>query len=291
MPHITVRGVDHYYEWITTSDRPGEKPVLVFVHGWAGSARYWESTARALSQQFDCLLYDLRGFGRSRLPNPITPEVTAIGYELDTYADDLAALLDALGISTIYLNAHSAGASIATLFLNRYGDRVQKAILTCNGIFEYDERAFNAFYKFGGYVVGFRPKWLVNIPLAGRIFMARFLHRTLPSAISRAFLEDFLMADHEAALGTIFTCVSKTAVEVMPKEFARLQVPTLMISGQFDQIIPAEMGQKAASLNQAYIQFIEMPDTSHFPMLEDADTYLNHVRAFLQVPVAAPQAR
>lgn len=287
MPYITVRGVDHYYEWITTSDRPGDKPVLVFIHGWAGSARYWESTAQALSQQFDCLLYDLRGFGRSLLPNPVPVEVKAIGYELETYADDLAMLLDGLGIPTVYLNAHSAGASIATLFLNRYGDRVHRAILTCNGIFEYDERAFNAFYQFGGYVVGFRPQWLVNIPFAGRIFMARFLHRTLPSAISRAFLEDFLMADYEAALGTIYTCVSKTAVEVMPQEFARLRVPTLMVSGQFDQIIPAKMGQQAASLNEEHIQFIEMPNTSHFPMLEDADTYLEHVRAFLEMPVSA----
>lgn len=287
MPYISVRGVDHYYEWITTSEHPGtEKPVMVLMHGWAGSARYWESTARALTDEFDCLLYDLRGFGRSSLPSPVPPEVAALGYELESYADDLALLLDALGLSNIYLNAHSAGASIAAFFLNRYPQRVKRAILTCNGIFEYDERAFATFYQFGGYVVRFRPRWLSKIPGADRLFMARFLHRSLPATISRAFLEDFLIADYNTALGTIYTCVSKKAVEVMPLEFAQLSVPTLMISGEYDQIIPAEMGRQAAALNPA-IELVIMSNTGHFPMLEDAETYLHHVRQFLQTPVSA----
>jgi pimeloyl-ACP methyl ester carboxylesterase len=147
MAYINIRGVDHYYEWISTSDRPpsSTKPVMVFLHGWAGSARYWESTARALVEQFDCLLYDLRGFGRSPLPRPLLPDVADIGYELETYAEDLATLLDALGIQKIYLNAHSTGSSIAVFFLNLYPNRVERAILTCAGIFEYDEKAFNAF--------------------------------------------------------------------------------------------------------------------------------------------------
>jgi pimeloyl-ACP methyl ester carboxylesterase len=283
MPHIQIRSVDHYYEWISTSDQPGvsDKPVMVFLHGWAGSARYWESTAHALKSQFDCLLYDLRGFGRSLLPNPLPPDVEAIGYELETYAEDLAALLDALGIDKIYLNAHSTGASIAVFFLNLYSSRVEQAILTCSGIFEYDEKAFNAFYQFGGYVVAFRPAWLAKIPGADRLFMARFLHRSLPGAVSRAFLEDFLMADYAAAMGTIYTAVSKRAVEVMPQEFAHLTVPTLLISGQHDQIIPAEMGKQAAALNEK-VEYVVIPDTSHFPMLEDPGTYLQHVQSFLQ---------
>jgi pimeloyl-ACP methyl ester carboxylesterase len=285
MPHLQVRGVEHYYEWVSTSDQPpsGAKPVMVFLHGWAGSDRYWESTAHALKAQFDCLLYDLRGFGRSRLPSPVTPEVEAIGYELETYAEDLAAFLDALEIGKIYLNAHSTGASIAVFFLNLYPERVERAILTCSGIFEYDEKAFNAFYKFGGYVVSFRPAWLAKIPFVNRIFMARFLHRSLPDAVSQAFLEDFLMADYAAAMGTIYTSVSKKAVEVMPQEFAQLRVPTLLVSGQYDQIIPAVMGQQAAALSEK-VEHVVMPNTSHFPMLEDPETYLEHVRRFLQLP-------
>ncbi len=284
MPYLPIRGVDHYYEWITESGEPpaGEKPVMVFMHGWAGSTRYWEPTARELAPFYDCLLYDLRGFGRSHLPDPIPETVKAIGYELETYADDLALLLDAFNLPRVYLNSHSTGTSIAVFFLNLYPDRVERAILTCGGIFEYDEQAFKAFYKFAKYVVDFRPHWLASIPFVDRIFMARFLRRPIPAAARQAFLEDYLMADYDAALGTVYTAVSEKAVEVMPCEYARLSTPTLLVSGQYDKIIPAKLGGAAAALNPEKIHHVVMADTAHFPMLEDAPTYMGHVRSFLE---------
>lgn len=288
MAFIEINGVDHYYEWIRADEgSPDNKPVMVFVHGWAGSGRYWRSTAAAMSQQFDCLLYDMRGFGRSRL-DPQDAQVHERGYELETFADDLAVLLDRLSLPRVYMNAHSMGASVAVFFANKYPERLEKLILTCNGVFEYDEKAFQAFYRFGGYVVKFRPDWLRKIPLMPRMFMARFLHRPIPAAEKVAFLEDFLAADYATALGTIFTAVSKKATEVMPQEFARISVPTLMVSGEYDQITPAELGRKAAELNDA-IEYVLMENTSHFPMLEDADTYLKHVNNFLGVPKLAKQ--
>ncbi len=291
MSYATVNGFNHYYEWVTDTEpsQPTGKPIMVFVHGWGGSSSYWESTARSLSSTFDCLLYDMRGFGRSRSntnQKPLLAESLEtkeqLSYELESYAEDLAGLLDALGLKQIYLNAHSMGASVGTFFLNLYGDRVERAILTCSGIFEYDEKAFNAFYKFGGYVVKFRPRWLYKLPFMDRLFMQRFLHRPLSGEISRAFLDDFLMADYDAALGTIFTCVSKKAAEVMPAEFAQIKVPTLLVSGECDIIIPPELGRHAAELNDN-IEYFLMPHTAHFPMLEDAPTYLRKVQEFLRV--------
>jgi pimeloyl-ACP methyl ester carboxylesterase len=299
MPSINVRGVEHYYEWVKEPSSSLVKPVMVFIHGWAGSARYWRTTANALVDQFDCLLYDMRGFGRSGGKPTIvqasesvaeseslqeqSQAIKELTYELEDYADDLAALLDELQLQRVYINAHSMGASVATLFLNRYPQRVQKAILTCSGIFEYDEKAFAAFHKFGGYVVKFRPKWLGKIPFVDRMFMARFLHSPIPKSERQAFLQDFLEADYDAALGTIFTSVSKAQSEVMPGEFAKLTVPTLVIAGEYDQIIPAEMGRQAAALNDK-VEFAVIPNTAHFPMLEDAQTYLQQVREFLQIP-------
>lgn len=193
MPTVNVRGVDHYYEWIRRSEN-AHKPVMVFVHGWGGSGKYWRSTAEAIADDFDCLLYDLRGFGRSVLPQN-TPD---LGYEMEDYAEDLAMLLDTLNLNRVYLNAHSMGASIATFFLNRYPEKVQQAILTCNGIFEYDALAFAAFHKFGGYVVKFRYNWFLKFPFADRMFMARFLHRPIDKSNRQAFLADFLLADYAA---------------------------------------------------------------------------------------------
>jgi proline iminopeptidase len=246
----------------------------------------------------------MRGFGRSGGKPTIAQASEAVAeseslkeesqaikdltYELEEYADDLAALLDGLHLQDVYINAHSMGASVATLFFNRYPERVERGILTCSGVFEYDEKSFSAFHKFGGYVVKFRPKWLSKIPFVDRMFMARFLHSSIPHSERQAFLEDFLEADYDAALGTIFTSVSKAQSEVMPQEFAKLTVPTLLVAGEYDKIIPAEMGRQAAALSDK-VEFVMIRNTAHFPMLEDAPTYLQRVQEFLQINTPQPK--
>jgi pimeloyl-ACP methyl ester carboxylesterase len=68
MPNLQVQDGEIYYEWVggdRADARSSHRPVLVFVHGWGGSCRYWQATAAALSDTYDCLLYDLKGFGRS----------------------------------------------------------------------------------------------------------------------------------------------------------------------------------------------------------------------------------
>jgi len=292
MPYVSVNGVDHYYEWISTQDHPGNynKPVMVFLHGWAGSARYWRSTAEAIKDKFDCLLYDQRGFGRSR---PTPPEQLAADPSLNTlesFAEDLNVLLDELNLTQpVYMNAHSMGGSIGLYFLDRYPERVKKAILTCNGSFPYQKWAFEAFYLFGGYVVAFRPKCLGKIPFAPWLFMQRFLKGAIPLEEKKAFLEDFIMADGAAALGTLKAAVSKHATEAMPAAFAARQVPTLMVSGEYDKITPAKLGKEAAAMSNN-IDYVLMPNTAHFPMMEDAESYLAIIGSFLsseKVPIAA----
>ncbi|MDJ0726975.1 MAG: alpha/beta hydrolase [Prochloraceae cyanobacterium] len=279
MSTIEVRGVQHYYEWIRQQQSDRDKPIMVFVHGWGGSSQYWQSIARLLSDRFDCLLYDLRGFGRS-LKGVASQDFS---YELEEYARDLAIFLDNLHIDRkIYLNSHSMGGSIGVLFANLYPDKVEKSIVNCNGIFEYDKRAFAIFHQFGKYVVQFRYKWFLKVPFMERLFMARFLSRPIPPALSKIFLSDFIVADYEAALKTIYSSVNKETVEVMPKEFARIQVPTLLITGEKDRIIPAKMGKAAAALNDS-IGYEEVAGTGHFPMLEDTKTYLKLVKNFLEI--------
>lgn len=282
---VNIRGFDHYYEWITTSNLIGDKPVMIFIHGWGGSARYWRSTAEVLAQNFDCLLYDLRGFGRSNQMAQNQNSTTNlregnISYEMEEYAQDLHLFLEAFALDKVYLNAHSMGASVATYFINRYPQQVEKSILNCNGIFQYNEQAFKAFHKFGTYVVKFRYNWFLKIPFAEKIFMARFLYRPISQKLSREFLEDFLLADNEAALGTIFTSVNQEMVAQMPKEFAQISRPTLLLAGEKDQIIPAEMAREAVKLNEL-LNYIEIPQTGHFPMLEAPHLYLKAINNFL----------
>ena len=98
--------------------------------------------------------------------------------------------------------------------------------------------------------------------------------------INVSFLEDFINADYDAALGTIFTSVSREQEEFMPEEFAKLTVPTLLVAGEYDIIIPAELGKRAAALNDN-VELTIIANTAHFPMLEDPTTYLERVRNFL----------
>lgn len=280
MPHIQIRGHDHYYEWVSQTPRQPDsrKPVMVFLHGWGGSDRYWHPIAQALALEFDCLLYDLRGFGRSQDPLHRSHDVE--GYQVQSYVEDLASLLDALEIPQVYLQAHSMGATIATLFLNQYGHRVQQAILTCSGVFEYDEQAFRQFHQVGEWVVRLRPRWLSQIPLMDRLFMSRFLHRGIVGEQRRAFMEDYVTADATAALGTLLSAVSESVANTMSDEFAQLTTPTLIISGEQDQIVSAQSGQEAAALNPK-IDYVMIANTGHFPMLEDTPTYLSRVQQFL----------
>jgi pimeloyl-ACP methyl ester carboxylesterase len=74
----------------------------------------------------------------------------------------------------------------------------------------------------------------------------------------------------------------------MPTVFQNIQAPTLLISGQKDQIIPPKLGRSAAALNPQ-ITHIELAKTGHFPMLEVPDAYHPAVRAFLDLDPGAAE--
>ena len=105
-----------YQDWGTG------KPV-VFVHGWGLGAAMWEYQTIALSALgLRCIAYDKRGCGRSERPNS--------GYDFDTFADDLAALIEQLDLEHVILVGFSAGGGDVARYLSRHGtDRVAKTIL------------------------------------------------------------------------------------------------------------------------------------------------------------------
>ncbi len=283
MTTLEIRGVPHHIQWICAEAAPhpsGDKPIMVFVHGWGGSGRYWEQTAQRLTDRFDCLLYDLRGFGRT----PETPSHPRDPrFSMAAYAADLGELLEQLDLSRITLNAHSMGASIATLYAAEViaPQRVERLILTCSGLYTYNPITFGLFHQIGSWVVSLRPRWLSRLPGMERMFMARFVHRPLPTPLSRAFLEDYLQADQTTVVGTLYTAVSRQAAETLPLALKNLQIPTLLVAGEKDQIIPPRLGQKAIQVNPQ-IQYEEIPKVGHFPMLEAPDAYLQILDRFLQ---------
>ena len=122
MPHITVgkensAPVELYYE-----DRGAGRPV-VLIHGFPLSGRAWERQERALiSAGYRVVTYDRRGFGKSSQPS--------VGYDYDTFAADLRALVTALDLDDFDLVGHSMGAGEVVRYLSNYGsDGVAKAVI------------------------------------------------------------------------------------------------------------------------------------------------------------------
>jgi pimeloyl-ACP methyl ester carboxylesterase len=101
----------------------GSGPPVVFTHAWGLRSDQWDYQVPALAAAgMRCVLYDRRGHGRSDRP--------AAGYDLDTMADDLAAVIDHFGLRGITLVAHSLGSKEAVRYLTRHGDsRVARLVL------------------------------------------------------------------------------------------------------------------------------------------------------------------
>lgn len=116
MSKILINGLDHYYE------QTGEGPSLVFVHGAFVDANIWEPQWKHFSSKYQVLRYDLRGHGRTG-PSDLDC------YTMETYADDLAYLLNALSIDSAVVCGLSWGGGIAQAFAVRYPDRLIGLVL------------------------------------------------------------------------------------------------------------------------------------------------------------------
>ncbi|OGO66596.1 MAG: hypothetical protein A2030_11855 [Chloroflexi bacterium RBG_19FT_COMBO_50_10] len=118
MPKIHVNGVELYYEL----HGPAEKPVLVLNNGIImNAAGSWAFQTETLTRHYRLLLYDCRGQGQSEHP--------PIAYSMEQHADDLAALLTALGIESVHNAGISYGGEVVQAFVLKYPERVRSLIL------------------------------------------------------------------------------------------------------------------------------------------------------------------
>lgn len=260
--------------WETPGGEPTGRPVLVFVHGWGGSSRYWRSTAIALADRYDALRVDWCGFGEA------ADRGTDGDFRLTAYAADLRDLLVTRTSAPVTLVAHSMGCSVAALLLEQWPELVGRAVLTCGGVFDYQPQAFALFQTLSQGIVRLRPAWLPRVPGMAPLFMARFLYQPLDAAEQQAFLEDFVRADERAASGTLRDCFTAETAAALPRAYGAIACPTLLLSGQYDRIIPADLGAAAAVLNPR-IDHRVLPAVGHFPMLEDPAGFRATLEAFL----------
>jgi pimeloyl-ACP methyl ester carboxylesterase len=231
MPHFdTHDGNRQFYKDL------GEGPPVVLVHAWSLSSTMWEyQVPLLLGAGYRCVAMDRRGHGRSDLP--------AGGYDLDSLADDLAALLERLDLRDVRLVAHSMGTCEITRYLARHGSgRVSRAVY------------LGAMTPYLNGAVGPQP---VEATLAA-------LHADRPawfrdgapayfglpgSGVSPALVDDAVTTILTTPLEVQAACLRTTLGTDLTADLAAVDVPALVVHGDADASAPIDLtGRPTAEL-------------------------------------------
>jgi peroxiredoxin len=227
-----------YYE-----DR-GEGQAVVLVHGWPLSGAMWESQVNALVDAgFRCVTYDRRGFGRSGRPTG--------GYDYDTFASDLNDVVMALGLHSFTLCGFSMGGGEVARYIGKYGtERVHKAVLIAAVppfLLKTDDNPDGVDGKVFDGMIDAIKKDRVNF-LAG--FLQQFFNRdpgsSTPSDDVIAYSKSIAWIASPVGTQQCVVAFGKTDFRA---DLATFDLPTLVIHGDADRIVPFEVsGKRSAAL-------------------------------------------
>ena len=292
MASIDILGVRHAYD--LTAPR-AEPDVLVFIHGWLLSRRYWQPLIDLLSPTYQCLCYDLRGFGHSQpmgnsgfngqgLVN-LNADKIACRYAPAAYARDLGLLLERLNISSAWLIGHSLGGTIALWGATQLPYCVKGVICLNSGGGIYLKEAFERFRSVGQRLVQFRPRLLCNLPMIDWVFTRDSTARPISREWGRQRVIDFVSAHPEAALGTLLDSTTEAEVNRLPEIVSRLPVPVYFIAGAKDTIMEPKYVRHLASFHQLFQacgdNVLEIPDCGHLAMVEQPLAVASAIRDIL----------
>ncbi|MET0932593.1 MAG: alpha/beta hydrolase [Mycetocola sp.] len=239
MSFITTRdGVELYYK---TWGDPGGTPVLL-SHGWPLNADAWESQALFLAEN-GCFVitHDRRGHGRSSQPWD--------GNDMDGYADDLAELLDTLDVSGVVLVGHSTGGGEITRYIGRHGtSRVLKLVLVSAVppmMLQTDDNPEGLpIDVFDTIRAGERAgRSQLYRDLADGPFFGNNRTGDVPQGVRDAFWLNSMSSGHRGA----YECIAAFSATDFRPDLERVDVPTLVIHGDDDQIVPFEVGGKRSA--------------------------------------------
>jgi 2-succinyl-6-hydroxy-2,4-cyclohexadiene-1-carboxylate synthase len=300
MATIEILGVPHAYELTAPTSCPD---TLVFVHGWLNSRGYWQPVISRLSATFQCLSYDLRGFGESQ-PSENTDflhEGTSFYlssndgsdfvnpfdslYTPAAYARDLAILLEQLNITSAWLVGHSLGGTIALWEAAQNPDRVRGVICINAGGGIYLKEAFEQFRSVGQRFLQLRPRWLKQVPLIDLLFCRASVARPLERHWARQRVIDFVVANPEAALGTLLDSTTEEEINRLPQLVSQLKQPVYFLAGAEDKVMEPKYVRHLASFHQLFQycgdNVIEIPNCGHLAMLEQPDVVAAHISSII----------
>ena len=232
MPYITVgkgdsKAIELYYkDW-------GSGQPVVFSHGWPLSADAWEDQMFFLaSRGYRCIAHDRRGHGRSSQPWN--------GNDLDTYADDLETLVYKLGLKSVIHVGHSTGGGEVARYIGRHGTkRVAKAVLIgaipplmLKTPANPSGTPIEAFDQLRAAVVADRSQFWKDLSLP-------FYGYNRPGAkISEGVRESFWLQGMMAGFPAAYFCIKAFSETDLTEDLKKMDVPTLILHGDDDQIVP-----------------------------------------------------
>jgi non-heme chloroperoxidase len=221
----------------------GSGPPVVFTHAWGLRSDQWDYQIPALADAgLRCVLYDRRGHGRSDRP--------ASGYDFDTLADDLAAVIDHFDLRDITLIGHSLGSRELVRYLTRHGDaRITRMVLVAPTTPQlrrsaenpdgWDPAMLDANYAA---VAANVPQWCASFEAAGPYFGSS------PGS-SPGLVDWTIRMIVDTPLRVLLKTLQLNTNVNMAGELQKIQVPTLVLHGDQDASAPIQLtGRKTADL-------------------------------------------
>jgi non-heme chloroperoxidase len=220
----------------------GTGTPVVFSHGWPLSADAWDPQMLYLvNQGYRVIAHDRRGHGRSGQASG--------GNDMDTYADDLAAVLDALDVTNAMLVGHSTGGGEVAHYIGRHGSkRVAKAVL----IGAVPPLMLKTADNPGGLPMsvfdGIRTGVAANRSQFFLDLATPFYGFNRPDAqVSQGLIEDFWRQGMAGSIKGQYECIRQFSEVDYTDDLKKIDVPTLFLHGDDDQIVPIDASAKPAS--------------------------------------------
>ena len=255
----------------------GSGQPVVMMHGWPLSSDSWDDQAMAIADAgYRAIAYDRRGFGRSSQPWS--------GYDYDTLADDLAAVIEQTGAQDAVLMGFSMGGGEVARYLSRHaGKSVKKAVLIGSVVPFMLKTGDNpqgteqaVFDRMGQAIKEDRAKFFAGF------FKDFYGVGMLSSPVSDELIQASCNVALQASLKATLECAKSFATTDFRPDLPAFKVPTLIIHGTSDQTVPIDAAGRAAAKGIAGSTLIEYEGAPHGLFATEKDRLTKDLLAFIK---------
>jgi len=275
MSTITSKdGTEIYYkEW-------GEGPVVTFSHGWPLSSDAWDGQMHFLAQNgYRVVAHDRRGHGRS--------SQASSGNDMNGYADDLAAIIEALDLRSATLIGHSTGGGEVTRYIGRHGSkRVAKVVLIAAVPPIMLKTPANPEGLPMEVFDGLRAGLLKDRSQFYRDLAIQFYGANRPGAkVSQGTLDQFWLWSMQAGLKNAYESIKAFSETDFTEDLKKIDVPALVLHGEDDQIVPVKDSAKKSAKLIKGAKEIYYPGAPHGITATHQDQVNSDLLEFLRVRI------